>query len=91
MGRPNVGKSSLINALMAEPRAIVSEVPGTTRDAVDIAYTWKGRPFLFVDTAGMRRSGGCSDELERAMTGRTGARDQSRRCLHPRDRRLDRA
>ena len=52
VGRPNVGKSSLINALIHAPRAIVSEVAGTTRDAVDIAYEWKGQPFLFIDTAG---------------------------------------
>jgi len=71
VGRPNVGKSSLINALVAEPRAIVSEVAGTTRDAVDIAYTWKGEPFLFIDTAGMRQERRMQDALERAMTGRT--------------------
>jgi len=71
VGRPNVGKSSLINALMASPRAIVSEVAGTTRDAVDIAYTWKGEPFLFIDTAGMRQERRMHDALERAMTGRT--------------------
>jgi GTP-binding protein len=71
VGRPNVGKSSLINALVAEPRAIVSPVPGTTRDAVDIAYTWRDKPFLFIDTAGMRQERRLSDELERAMTGRT--------------------
>ncbi|MEI9998220.1 MAG: GTPase [Verrucomicrobiota bacterium] len=71
VGRPNVGKSSLINALVAEPRAIVSEVAGTTRDAVDIAYMWKGEPFLFIDTAGMRQERRLHDELERAMTGRT--------------------
>jgi GTP-binding protein len=71
VGRPNVGKSSLINALMAEPRAIVSEVAGTTRDAVDIAYTWKNEPFLFIDTAGMRQERRLNDALERAMTGRT--------------------
>jgi GTP-binding protein len=71
VGRPNVGKSSLINALLAEPRAIVSEVAGTTRDAVDIAYTWKGEPFLFIDTAGMRQERRMRDPLERAMTGRT--------------------
>jgi GTP-binding protein len=71
VGRPNVGKSSLINALVAEPRAIVSEVAGTTRDAVDIAYTWKGEPFLFIDTAGMRQERRMHDPLERAMTGRT--------------------
>ncbi|MCE0498366.1 MAG: ribosome biogenesis GTPase Der [Methylacidiphilales bacterium] len=71
VGRPNVGKSSLINTLMSEPRAIVSPVPGTTRDAVDISYTWQGQPFLFIDTAGMRQERRMHDELERAMTGRT--------------------
>jgi GTP-binding protein len=71
VGRPNVGKSSLINALVSEPRAIVSDVPGTTRDAVDIAYTWRGVPYLFVDTAGMRQERRVNDDLERAMTGRT--------------------
>ena len=71
VGRPNVGKSSLINALVSEPRAIVSPIPGTTRDAVDIAYTWRGKPFLLVDTAGMRQERRVDDQLERAMTGRT--------------------
>jgi GTP-binding protein len=71
VGRPNVGKSSLINALVAAPRAIVSPVPGTTRDAVDISYTWRDQPFLFIDTAGMRQERRLHDELERAMTGRT--------------------
>jgi len=71
VGRPNVGKSSLINALVSAPRAIVSPVPGTTRDAVDISYVWKGQPFLFVDTAGMRQERRLADSLERAMTGRT--------------------
>ena len=71
VGRPNVGKSSLINTLLAEPRAIVSPVAGTTRDAVDIAYTWKNQPFLFIDTAGMRQERRMSDRLEQAMTGRT--------------------
>jgi GTP-binding protein len=71
VGRPNVGKSSLINTLMAEPRAIVSPVAGTTRDAVDISYTWRGEPFIFIDTAGMRQERRVNDELERAMTGRT--------------------
>jgi GTP-binding protein len=71
VGRPNVGKSSLINALVSEPRAIVSPVPGTTRDAVDISYTWRDQPFLFIDTAGMRQERRMQDQLERAMTGRT--------------------
>jgi GTP-binding protein len=71
VGRPNVGKSSLVNALVAEPRAIVSPIPGTTRDAVDIAYTWRDQPYLLVDTAGMRQERRVDDQLERAMTGRT--------------------
>jgi GTP-binding protein len=71
VGRPNVGKSSLINALVSEPRAIVSPVPGTTRDAVDIAYTWRGQPYLLIDTAGLRQERRVHDQLERAMTGRT--------------------
>lgn len=71
VGRPNVGKSSLINKLISEPRAIVSPVAGTTRDAVDVSYTWKGEPFIFVDTAGMRQQRRMDDALEQAMTGRT--------------------
>ena len=71
VGRPNVGKSSLVNALVSEPRAIVSPIPGTTRDAVDIAYTWRDKPYLLVDTAGMRQERRVQDGLERAMTGRT--------------------
>lgn len=55
VGRPNVGKSAIINRLLGEERLIVSEVPGTTRDAVDIAVEYEGRPFRLVDTAGLRR------------------------------------
>ncbi len=71
VGRPNVGKSSLINAFLAEPRAIVSPIAGTTRDAVDIHYRWKEQDYLFIDTAGMRQERRIHDELEAAMTGRT--------------------
>ena len=64
IGRPNVGKSSLINAIMKSERAIVSEFPGTTRDSVDIAYERDGQQFVFVDTAGMRRRGKLSSSVE---------------------------
>ncbi len=57
IGRPNVGKSSLLNTLVGMPRALVSEVPGTTRDAVDVVMERDGRSFRFVDTAGIRRKG----------------------------------
>jgi GTP-binding protein len=57
VGRPNAGKSSLVNRLLREERMIVSEVPGTTRDAVDAVLTWHKRQFRIVDTAGIRRPG----------------------------------
>lgn len=57
VGRPNVGKSSLVNRLLREERMIVSDMPGTTRDAVDAVLRWQRRDFRIVDTAGMRRPG----------------------------------
>lgn len=64
IGRPNVGKSSLINAIMQSERAIVSELPGTTRDSIDVSYQRDGRRFVFIDTAGMRRRGKLSSSVE---------------------------
>ena len=64
IGRPNVGKSSLVNSIVRSERAIVSELPGTTRDSVDILYERKGQKFLFIDTAGIRRRGKQSSSVE---------------------------
>jgi len=64
VGRPNVGKSSLINSIVRGERAIVSELSGTTRDAVDILYERDARKFVFIDTAGIRRRGKHSSSVE---------------------------
>jgi GTP-binding protein len=64
VGRPNVGKSSLVNALVGAPRVVVDERPGTTRDAVDTLLRHRDRPFLLVDTAGLRRRARVREALE---------------------------
>jgi len=65
LGRPNAGKSSLINRILREERLVVSEVPGTTRDAVDALFRYEGREYLFIDTAGIRRKARVSEKIDR--------------------------
>jgi GTP-binding protein len=71
VGRPNVGKSTLINALLEEQRCVVSAVPGTTRDSVDIPFTYRGRPYTLIDTAGVRRKKAEHDVVEKFAAIRT--------------------
>lgn len=71
VGKPNVGKSSLINKLIGENRLIVSDIAGTTRDAVDTPITHNGKEYVFIDTAGLRRKNKIKEELERYMIVRT--------------------
>ena len=67
MGRPNVGKSSLLNKLLGDERALVSYMPGTTRDPVDTELSFDGLPVVLVDTAGIRRRTAARDRLEQAV------------------------
>ena len=71
VGKPNVGKSSIINKLLGENRVIVSDIAGTTRDAIDTAITWDGKEYVFIDTAGLRRKNKIKEELERYSIIRT--------------------
>lgn len=71
VGKPNVGKSSIINKLLGENRVIVSNIAGTTRDAIDTAITWNDREYVFIDTAGLRRKNKIKEELERYSIIRT--------------------
>lgn len=71
VGKPNVGKSSIINKLLGEDRVIVSDIAGTTRDAVDTEIQRNGREYVFIDTAGLRRKSKIKEELERYSIIRT--------------------
>ena len=65
IGEPNVGKSSLVNAILNEERAIVADEQGTTRDAVDTPFRYDGKPFVIVDTAGIRKRGKVYESIEK--------------------------
>ncbi len=71
IGKPNVGKSSIINKLLGENRLIVSDIAGTTRDAVDTRVKHNGKEYIFIDTAGLRRKNKIKEELEKFMIVRT--------------------
>jgi GTP-binding protein len=78
IGRPNVGKSSLLNRLTQQERAVVSPISGTTRDAIDSEITRNGQPYLLIDTAGIRRKGKTTDEAEKLAV--ISARKAIERC-----------
>lgn len=71
IGRPNVGKSSLVNTLLGEERVIVSNIPGTTRDAIDSAFEHDGKHYVIIDTAGMRRKGRIDELTEQYSVSRS--------------------
>ncbi len=71
VGKPNVGKSSILNKLAGENRVIVSDIAGTTRDAIDTEVRYHGREYVFIDTAGLRRKNKIKEELEKYMIVRT--------------------
>lgn len=71
IGKPNVGKSSFVNAILNEDRVIVHEEPGTTRDSIDIEFHWKGKDYLFIDTAGLRKKAGIRAPVEHFSVSRS--------------------
>ena len=82
IGRPNVGKSSLVNALLNEDRVIVSNVAGTTRDSVDVNFTYNKKDYILIDTAGMRKKGKVYENIEKYSLLRSmRAIDRSDICL----------
>ena len=82
IGRPNVGKSSLVNAILNEERVVVSDVAGTTRDSVDSVLKYHNEEFLMIDTAGMRKKGKIYENIEKYSLLRSlKAIDRSDVCL----------
>lgn len=82
IGKPNVGKSSLINNILGEERVIVTNIPGTTRDAIDTYFTYGEEEYLFIDTAGLRRKRSIYENVERYSVVRTlSAVDRSDICI----------
>jgi len=71
VGKPNVGKSSFINALVNEDRTIVDDKPGTTRDAIDIDFTWNDKEYILIDTAGLRKKAGIKQKVEHYSVSRS--------------------
>jgi GTP-binding protein len=78
VGKPNAGKSSLINRILGTERLLVSEQPGTTRDAVDTFFTWKGKGYLLIDTAGIRKKARIKEKIEKFSVIK--ALDSLKRC-----------
>lgn len=82
IGKPNVGKSSLINKILGEDRVIVTDIPGTTRDAIDTYFNYKDERYVFIDTAGLRRKRSIYENIERYSVVRTlAAIDRSDICV----------
>ncbi|SNX52763.1 ribosome biogenesis GTPase Der [Thermoanaerobacterium sp. RBIITD] len=82
IGRPNVGKSSLVNKIVGEERVIVSDIPGTTRDAIDTYFEKDDKKYVIIDTAGMRKKGKITDQIERYSVIRAlAAIDKSDICI----------
>ena len=71
IGKPNVGKSSLVNKILGENRLIVSDIAGTTRDAIDTVIKYNGKEYVFIDTAGLRRKNKIKEEIEKYSIIRT--------------------